>query len=71
MLWPEVIWEICQGCNPCLARRVCKTHAVIKMDPDAPALIDLERCYRCGQCVLSCSFGAIIMKNNHSNPAKE
>ena len=43
MLRAEVNWDICQACDPCSARLVCKTRAVLKIDADAPAFIELAR----------------------------
>jgi Fe-S-cluster-containing hydrogenase component 2 len=64
MLRPEVNWGICQSCYPCIAREACKTRAIIKIDRDEPAFIELGRCNSCGACVLACACGAIIMRNN-------
>lgn len=63
MLRAEVNWEVCQACDPCLARLVCKTRAVMKPDADGPALVDLSRCNGCGDCLPACLFGAISMGN--------
>lgn len=64
MLRPEVIWELCEACDPCEARLVCKTRAIVKIDPGEPVFIQLERCSGCGECVLACPFDAIQMKNS-------
>lgn len=63
MLYPVIDWEICESCYPCEARRSCKTRAIIKIDQDEPPYIELSRCTRCGDCVLSCLYSAISMKN--------
>lgn len=71
MLRPEVDWELCQACHPCLARVVCKTRAIIKVDIDEPAFIELSRCNSCGLCVLACTCNAIVMQHNsvaNTNP---
>jgi Fe-S-cluster-containing hydrogenase component 2 len=59
MDWPEVNWDICQICDPCEARQVCQTRAIVKMGADEPAYIEHSRCNRCGKCVLACPFAAI------------
>ncbi len=49
MLRPEIDWEICQTCDPCEARRACKTRAIVKIDRDEPPyieLIPLQRLWR-------------------------
>lgn len=63
MLHPEIDWDLCQVCTPCLARRVCKPHALLQIDLDEPPYIDHSRCTNCAQCVLACARGAIVMKN--------
>jgi MinD superfamily P-loop ATPase len=64
MLHPEINWEICQTCTPCLARRVCKPHALMQIDADEPPYIDFTRCTNCAQCVLACCCEAIVMVNH-------
>src|SRR3990172_1247218 len=51
MLRAEVHWDLCRACDPCSARPACKTKAVVKLDPDEPAVIDLSRCSGCGDCL--------------------
>ncbi len=63
MLRADVNWEICRACDPCSARLVCKTRAVVKMDADEPALIDVARCNGCGDCLLACPHAAISLAN--------
>lgn len=63
MLRPEIDWEICQTCDPCEARRACKTRAIVKIDRDEPPYIELSRCNGCGECVVTCTFQAIMLKN--------
>jgi Fe-S-cluster-containing hydrogenase component 2 len=66
MLRPEIDWELCQVCNPCLAKPACRTRAVVKFDPDEPPFIEMERCNGCAKCVPACPFAAISMRNNGS-----
>lgn len=63
MMWPEVDWTICKMCQPCEARWVCKTRAVVQIDDDEPTIIDLTRCNGCGLCLDACPFGAIVMRS--------
>jgi MinD superfamily P-loop ATPase len=67
MLQPEIDWEICQRCDPCQARLVCKPRAIFKVDHDEPPIIELGRCNGCGACVSGCEYGAIIMKMNSTS----
>jgi len=65
MLRAEVNWDICQACDPCSARLACKTKAVVKIDADEPAFIELARCNGCGDCLPACPYGAIALRNIH------
>lgn len=69
MLAPEIDWDLCQVCDPCLARQACKTRAIVKIDPDEPPYIELSRCTSCSQCILACGFAAITMKNGQVSNA--
>jgi Pyruvate/2-oxoacid:ferredoxin oxidoreductase delta subunit len=64
MIRPVIKWEVCQTCQPCQARLVCKTRALVKYDPEEPAYIEYARCNSCGLCVLACSCSAIKMINS-------
>ncbi len=63
MLRPVIDWQSCQVCNPCQAKLVCRTRAIVQIDPDEPPYIELGRCSGCGACVLACCCQAIILKN--------
>jgi MinD superfamily P-loop ATPase len=48
---PEIDWSKCQACDPCDARIVCKTRAIMQIDPGEPAFIELSRCNGCNKCI--------------------
>ncbi len=52
--------EKCQVCQPCLAAEACKVRAIVKIDPDEPPFVDLERCYDCRLCIPACPYEAIV-----------
>ena len=66
MLHPQISWDNCQVCDPCQARKVCKTRAIFQIDIDEPPFIELGRCSGCAACVLACCCGAILMVNSGS-----
>lgn len=61
MLRPVINYETCQTCQPCEARLACKTRAIVKLDPDEPPYIAIERCSGCSACVVACVCSAIQM----------
>jgi MinD superfamily P-loop ATPase len=67
MLRPEIDWNICQVCDPCQVRLICKVRAIVKIDPDEPPYIDQARCNGCGNCVLECPHSAIMLKNGYAS----
>lgn len=58
---PQVVDELCQGCAKCAARAVCKTKALVQVDPGEAPLVDGARCYGCYKCVPACPYGAITI----------
>lgn len=56
---PEVDWQICQACDPCEARLVCKVRAIMQIDPGEPVVIIASLCNNCQKCLTACAFGAI------------
>jgi MinD superfamily P-loop ATPase len=51
---------LCQVCGKCLARDVCRSKAILRIDPDEPPFIDPNRCYGCRVCIAACPHGAIV-----------
>jgi Fe-S-cluster-containing hydrogenase component 2 len=64
VLRPEVDWYSCQACEPCEARIVCRTRALVRIDPGEPMFVELARCNGCSKCVIACPYDAIVMRDN-------
>ena len=47
---------LCKGCNKCLVARHCPSKAVAVID--GKAVVDADKCTKCGVCVGKCPFGA-------------
>ena len=56
---PWVNVALCQACDKCLARSICRSKALVQLDPDEPPFVDGSRCYGCDLCIPACPFGAI------------
>jgi len=54
----------CRHCEdaPCMA--VCPTGAIGRAGPDAPVLIDPDRCIGCRFCMVACPFGVIELSRD-------
>jgi Fe-S-cluster-containing hydrogenase component 2 len=63
MLRPLIDYTVCQACNPCEARLACNTRAIVRLDPDEPPYIAIERCSGCSSCVTACVCGAVRMQS--------
>lgn len=48
---------LCRGCAKCAVETKCPSHAVSKKD--GKAVIDPDKCLKCGVCVGKCPFGAV------------
>ena len=59
---PQVVDDLCQACRKCLARNVCRTKAILQLDPGEPPFIDASLCYGCRACIPACPNGAIVLK---------
>ncbi|HSJ57432.1 MAG TPA: 4Fe-4S binding protein [Anaerolineae bacterium] len=57
---PRVIDDRCLACPVCLARKVCRSKALIRLDPDEPPFVDASRCYGCRACIPACPNDAIV-----------
>ena len=64
MLRPVIDFGACQSCHPCEARLVCNTRAIMKIDPEEPPYIAIERCSGCSACIMACVCGAIKMSQS-------
>ncbi len=49
--------ELCRGCKKCLVAESCSTKAVSVVD--GKAIINMDKCMKCGVCVGKCPFGAV------------
>lgn len=58
---PFICPQLCAACEPCEARIVCKPRAIVQIDPGEQPYIALERCSRCGACLVGCVHQAIVM----------
>jgi len=61
---PHVVDEKCALCRKCLARKVCKSKAIVRIDPEEPPFIDASRCYGCHLCITTCPHGAIVLNGS-------
>ncbi len=59
-------WDICQNCEPCSARLVCHTRAIVKLDGEEPPYIEPSRCNGCAKCIPACTFSAIVLDGHHA-----
>ncbi|HET91606.1 MAG TPA: hypothetical protein ENN99_12840 [Chloroflexi bacterium] len=57
---PRVDGVRCQACRKCVARQVCRTKAIVAIDPGEPPFIDPNLCYGCLVCMVACPYQAIV-----------
>ncbi|NLE76004.1 MAG: 4Fe-4S binding protein [Chloroflexi bacterium] len=67
-LIPVVDADRCRACRRCVARSVCRSKAILRIDREDPAFIDASLCYACHSCVPACPNGAIRLPANHREP---
>lgn len=60
---PFVDTVLCQACSPCEARLVCKSKALLQLDPGEQSFVDASRCYGCNVCLPACPFGAVRLNS--------
>lgn len=58
---PVVMDDLCQACHRCAARKVCRTKAILQIDPGEPPFIDASLCYGCHACIPACPYRAISL----------
>lgn len=58
---PIVVDEVCLACRKCLARQVCRSKAILQIDPGEPPFVDANLCYGCHTCLPACPQGAIVL----------
>lgn len=57
---PHIDASECQTCKRCEARKVCRTKAILALDPGEAPFIDGSRCHGCMVCVPACPFEAVV-----------
>lgn len=57
---PRIDESQCRTCKRCVARKACRTKAILTLDPDETPFIDSSRCHGCMICVPACPFEAIV-----------
>jgi MinD superfamily P-loop ATPase len=60
---PFVATDLCQRCAQCSSRLVCRSKALIRIDPEDPPFVDTSRCYGCNVCIPACPFGALRLND--------
>ena len=58
---PHVEDDLCLACRKCLARKVCRTKAILQLDPGESPFIDASLCYGCLACIPACPHNAIVL----------
>jgi len=58
---PHIVDELCHACGKCVARQVCRSKAILQIDPGEPPVIDSNLCYGCQVCIPACPQGAIVL----------
>jgi MinD superfamily P-loop ATPase len=52
----------CLRCKKCLAAKVCPVKAIFRIDEEESAVVEVRLCHGCGDCVIVCKAGAIVLK---------
>lgn len=58
---PRVDAVKCRVCSSCNANAVCRTKAMLIVDPGEPPYVDGSRCQGCRLCVPACPFSAVVV----------
>ena len=58
---PQIDDAGCRACRKCVARDVCRSKAILQIDPGEPPVIDPSKCYGCNVCLTACPFAAIVL----------
>jgi MinD superfamily P-loop ATPase len=67
---PHVLDDRCQACRKCQARQVCRSKAILQIDPSEPPFIDTSLCFGCRACIPACPNGAIVLNGPDAGPTE-
>lgn len=49
----------CRLCRRCMAQKVCKVKAIVRIDREEAPYVDIHRCHGCRVCIVECPAQAI------------
>lgn len=52
----------CLRCIECDASRVCPVRAIFRIDAEESAVVEVNMCHGCGDCISKCKGAAVILK---------
>jgi Fe-S-cluster-containing hydrogenase component 2 len=50
---------LCHTCERCQARSVCRTRAILQLEPADLPIVEVDRCRGCLVCLPACPYGAV------------
>jgi Fe-S-cluster-containing hydrogenase component 2 len=55
---------LCRACERCQARAVCRTRAILQLEPADLPIVEADRCRGCLVCLAACPYRAVTVTAN-------